>query len=187
VRDKLPGRPPVEPYLHGKSERELPETHVAWREEVDKKYRFLGQYKPEELLEDYPIKPHELLRDRSDRVFKHLVSIAERHPDQHAWLLDDDGTVKLLTLKDLADKDKKDRINFQTVLLPPAVGGLQNGLLDGKSDVANDVADEWNMRIAKAMAQTNASGIGSSGPVRPTTTDRRRVSSRSCWMSTQTT
>src|SRR4051812_6390474 len=34
VRDALPGRPPVEPYLHGVSEREPPQTHVAWREEV---------------------------------------------------------------------------------------------------------------------------------------------------------
>ena len=82
VRDKLPGRPPVEPYLHGLSEWEPPETHVAWREEVDNKFKLLGRYDPEDLLEDYPIKPHELLRDRSDRVFKHVASIAERHPEQ---------------------------------------------------------------------------------------------------------
>ena len=29
VRDKLPGRPPVEPYLHGIADYELPQTHVA--------------------------------------------------------------------------------------------------------------------------------------------------------------
>src|SRR5207249_9168121 len=32
VHDKLPGRPSVEPYLHGISGWDPPETHVAWRE-----------------------------------------------------------------------------------------------------------------------------------------------------------
>src|SRR5206468_2015948 len=34
IRGKLPGRPPVEPYLHGISEWEPPQTTVAWRDEV---------------------------------------------------------------------------------------------------------------------------------------------------------
>ena len=34
VRTPLPGRPPVDPYLHGISEWQPPETRVAWREEV---------------------------------------------------------------------------------------------------------------------------------------------------------
>jgi CRISPR-associated endonuclease/helicase Cas3 len=157
IKGKLPGRPPVEPYLHGLSEWEPPETHVAWREEVDNKDKLFGRYEPEDLLEDYPIKPHELLRDRSDRVFKHLVFIAERHPEQDAWLLDDDGTVERFLLKNLADKDKKDRIQNRTILLPPSVGGLQKGLLDGKSDNANDVADEWLDENGKPRRQRKKS------------------------------
>jgi CRISPR-associated endonuclease/helicase Cas3 len=35
IRDKLPGRPPLEPYLHGVRAGEPPETRVAWREEVE--------------------------------------------------------------------------------------------------------------------------------------------------------
>ena len=74
IRDSLPGRPPVEPYLHGVSPTRPPETRVAWREEVEIITGALTeQYTPEDLLEDYPLKPHELLRDRSDRVFKRLV------------------------------------------------------------------------------------------------------------------
>ena len=102
----------------------------------------LGSYTPEYLLDDFPVKPHELLRDRSGRVFKHLVSIAKRHPNEPVWLLDDDGSVEPLTLHQLADKDKNWRINNRTVLLPPAVGGLKEGMLDGESGFANDVADE---------------------------------------------
>ncbi|MGA7495215.1 MAG: type I-U CRISPR-associated helicase/endonuclease Cas3 [Isosphaeraceae bacterium] len=146
IRDTLPGRPPVEPYLHGLSEQDPPQTQVAWREEVGLITGALRkQYKPEDLLEDYPLKPHEILRDRSDRVFKHLVSLAAEYPGEPVWLLQQDGTVKPpLTLGELASKEKKDQINSQTVLLPPRVNGLKAGLMTGDpKDVADDVADEW--------------------------------------------
>jgi CRISPR-associated endonuclease/helicase Cas3 len=143
IRGKLPGRPPVEPYLHGLS-RELPETHVAWREEVRLiTGELLDTYKPGDLLEEYPLKPHELLRDRSDRVFKHVTAIAERHPDDAVWLVDDDGNVDVLSLKQLADKETKERINYRTILLSPLVGGLRDGLLNGDAEGFDglDVAD----------------------------------------------
>jgi hypothetical protein len=64
IPGKLPGRPPVEPYLHGISEWDPPETYVGWREEVGVIMGdLLDKYKPAELLEDYLLKPHELLRD----------------------------------------------------------------------------------------------------------------------------
>lgn len=156
IRDKLPGRPPVEPYLHGEADPEPPQTHITWREEVGVVTdALLDQYKPQDLLDDYPIKPHELLRDRSDRVFKHLQSLAKKSPDAPVWLIDNDGTVeyrflgkdgafKPLTLGKLVDKDGKDRINNRTILLPPAVNGLRGGLLTGNpADDADDVADQW--------------------------------------------
>jgi CRISPR-associated endonuclease/helicase Cas3 len=69
----MPGRPTVEPYLHGIREWEPPETYVAWRNEVGIiTGELLDCHEPEELLEDYPLKPRELLRDRSDRVFEQL-------------------------------------------------------------------------------------------------------------------
>jgi len=34
VKGKLPGRPPVQPYLHGVEDHKQAETYVAWREEV---------------------------------------------------------------------------------------------------------------------------------------------------------
>lgn len=144
IRGKLPGRPPVEPFLHGVTDRDPPETHVAWREEVGiVTGELLTKYNPEDLLEDYPLKPHEQLRDRSDRVFKHLAAMAERHPYQPVWLLDADGTIEVLTLNDLADKEMKSRINYHTILLPFTAGGLREGLLNGEADSASEVADEW--------------------------------------------
>ena len=148
IQEKMPGRPIVEPYLHGVPELELPETQVAWREEVCViTGGLLNIHNPKDLLADYPLKPHELLRDRSDRVFKHLAAIAERYPDRPVWLLDNEGNVEPLVLRELADRDKKDRIHHRTVLLPPDVGGLRAGLLDGSSlpsaNRTEDVADEW--------------------------------------------
>ena len=163
ISGKLPGRPPVEPYLHGINDWQAPETYVAWREEVEViTGDLLERHKPEDLLEDYPLKPHELLRDRSDRVFTHLQKIAAEHPDAPAWIVDMRDSVEVTTLKKLTDSDIRG-INHTTVLLPPLVGGLtKTGTLDGAtvrkkaSEVEDtdhahdaepglryDVADEW--------------------------------------------
>lgn len=144
LRDKLPGRPPVEPYLHGIADWEPPQTQVAWRDEVKViTGDLLEEHKPEELLEDFPLKPHELLRDRSDRVFKHLTTLAARHPGEPAWLIGEAGTVEPpVTLAQLADKNRKGRIDNRIILLPPIVGGLRDGLLDGSSEFADDIADQ---------------------------------------------
>ncbi len=144
IPGKLPGRPAVELYLHGVSDRETPETQVGWRKEVGViTGDLLGKYKPADLLEDYPLKPHELLREPSYRVFKHFETLATRRPDDPAWVIDDDDNVEVLTLKELADKNEKDRITGKTVLLPPTAGGLEAGMLNGGSELADDVADEW--------------------------------------------
>ncbi len=148
IKGKLPGRPPVAPYLHGVS-NEPPETRVAWREEVGViTGDLLKQNPPGDLLEDYPLKPHEWLRDRSDRVHKRLSKLAERLSEKSGlvpvWLLADDGSVEVLTLEKLAS-GKKERIENCTVLLPPAAGGLKDGMLNGDSESAGDedVADRW--------------------------------------------
>lgn len=145
IRGKLPGRPPVEPYLHGLRDWEPPETHVAWRDEVQLlTWDLREQYPPEELLEEYPLKPHELLRDRSDRVFAQLQAMAKRCPEAPVWLIDRNGIIDpSLTIGMLADKARKEQLEHATVLLPPAAGGLSKGMLDGASLSANDVADQW--------------------------------------------
>lgn len=142
IRESLPGRQPVEPFLHGIADWQPPETYVGWREEVAIVIGdLLLRHPPVDLLEDYPLKPAELLRDRSDRVFKHLQKLASRLPDAPVWLIDY-RVVEVTTLKQVADNDRKDRINGCTVLLPPSAGGLAGGQLDGASEHADDVADD---------------------------------------------
>ncbi len=152
VRDKLPGRPHVADWLHGIA-GEPPETHVAWREEVDiLAGELLEKYRPKDLIEDYPLKPHELLRDRTSRVFDHLEAMARRFPDLRVWLVEPDGEVAVRLFQKLVEKDAQKRplINLAdcTVLLPPNAGGLADGMLDGdavpEEGADLDVADEWS-------------------------------------------
>jgi CRISPR-associated endonuclease/helicase Cas3 len=135
------------------SEEDLPETQVAWREDVQW-LRHAGQSDRAigELLDDYPLKPHELLRDVTGRVFAALEVVAVPSPDLPVWMLEPDGAeVRQMTLGKLVEKDgRKPLVNLagRTVILPPAAGGLREGLLDGSAEEADgagkhDVADEW--------------------------------------------
>ena len=148
IREKLPGRPPVADWLHGVAEWEPPQTYVAWREEVKLLTgELLEKHQPDDLLEDYPLKPHELLRDRTERIFKHLQMLATTHPDLPVWIIDDAGPLSVTTLKVLA-KSNDNSLQNRTVLLPPAAGGLKSGMLDGKAPFGAtrddyDVADKW--------------------------------------------
>lgn len=143
ITQPMPGRPPVDPYLHGVAEWQPPETHVAWREEVEIiTGDLLVSHPPGELLDDFPLLPQEMLRDRSDRVAKHLKTLAGSHPETPAWLVDERGLVLPTTLRRLAENDIRSAVEYRTILLPPSVGGLtKNGMLDGGSQYANDVAD----------------------------------------------
>jgi len=163
IRGAIPGRPPVEPYLHGINEWEPPQTEVAWREEV---WELRPQFKDEEdrkqeepkqrkrlaklaaeLLEDFPIKSHEVLRERSDRVFTAMKKLAAP-PETPAWLMDEKDAVFVSTLGELL-AGEKEILDNKTLLLPPQAGGLENGLLvaTAKHDPSRtnfyDVADEW--------------------------------------------
>src|SRR5579864_6332844 len=139
---KLPGRPPVEPYLHGIADWQPPETYVAWREEVGLIVgELLQQQQPEDLLADYPLKPHEQLRDDSSRIFDRLKKL-RCHPRTPAWILAEDGSVLVATLDGVIEAGKE-ALYYRTVLLPPSAGGLREGVLSGDSAMADDVADEW--------------------------------------------
>ncbi|MFW6106592.1 MAG: type I-U CRISPR-associated helicase/endonuclease Cas3 [bacterium] len=161
IRDKMPGKPPVAPYLHGLSEWEPPHTNVAWREEVDtltpEMLTHYGEDMPRNLLSDYPLKPHELLNDTSERVLSQLQLLAKNHPDAPVWVVDEQNDATIDTLGRIADpaatkkQDRTpllDRITDSIILLPPGIGGLSNqGTLDGKSASPPpnglDVADLW--------------------------------------------
>lgn len=155
IRDRLPGRPSVEPYLHGVAEWEPPQTQIAWRTEVeiitdlDGTASLQELYPPEELLADYPLRSHELLRDRSSRVFEQLKKLAAHTSAETltVWLVEQDGQVTVLKLADLlTQRDPEEALHHRTLLLPPSAGGLRSdGSLDGDAppsvSVKKDIAD----------------------------------------------
>jgi CRISPR-associated endonuclease/helicase Cas3 len=170
IREKLPGRPPVEPYLHGAEDQKNAETYIAWRQEVwelrrefatDTEREEFEDY-AEDLLEDYALKPHELLRDSTYRkntgVRDKLATIAGRNPEYPVWIQEPDGTMLVRALADLS----KLLLAGRTVVLPLRAGGLMiedsrsTGLFDASEFQPAylhlyDVADEWFADKNKAV------------------------------------
>lgn len=149
IRGRMPGRPKVEPYLHGVLDWEPAQTKIAWRIEVAMiTGKQLEDYPPEDLLELYPIKSHELLTDRSDRIFKTLTRLVPTDADVPIWIVTDAGDVQVTSWKRIVEGNK-DRIQGATLLLPPQLGGLEGGFLSASAaydgDMHYDVADEWRV------------------------------------------
>lgn len=191
---ELPGRPPVEEYLHGKAEWEPSRTEVAWRDDVEiitKELLKQNQLTEDELLADYPLKPHELLSDRSDRIFDGLKKLYDRikkeffgnYPDEElptipVWITNGDDKTEITNLSTIIESDKK-KFTPRTIFLPPKietngllikVGGLNGGRFDPASDTADDVADYWeneNIYLKEAIEDKEfyrSRGFGKSKP-----------------------
>lgn len=142
ITRKLPGRPPVEPYLHGLTEQELPETKVVWRDDVRMlTHTDVNDTDRADLLLAYPLLAQEQLREPSYRAIKHLETIGRRHSDHPAWLVKDNNEVESITLDFFTHKDNKELIHGVTIVLDPRSGGLNSaGMLDGGSETADDVS-----------------------------------------------
>jgi CRISPR-associated endonuclease/helicase Cas3 len=113
IKGRMPGRPAVTDWLRGEAEWEPPQTTLAWRAEVGilTTDELLELNPPSDLLEDYPLKAHETLHDRTDRVFKHLQKVAYRQPDLPVWIITEDNTEPTVaTLVGLIDEGKGHRI-----------------------------------------------------------------------------
>ena len=146
VRGQMPGRPKVDPYLRGIRDWEPPQTKIGWRSEVAEiTGERLNEHPPQDLLELYPLKSHELLTDRYDRVFNTLKKLAPAD-DVPIWIVDDEGDVTVTSWKLVVEGDKE-VIQDVILLLPPKLGGLERGFFTASArydeSVRYDVADDW--------------------------------------------
>ncbi|GHV22621.1 type I-U CRISPR-associated helicase/endonuclease Cas3 [Planctomycetales bacterium] len=159
IRENIAARPPVAPYLHGEAKWQPPETHLAWREEVEIIIDELrDNYPPADLLDDFPLSPRELLRDTTKRIVERLgkLAAARQTPEIKisAWLVDDYDNVEITDLAKFAtdDKDKikelENSLADKTLILPPNIGGLSSqGLFDGETgEPASDVSADSNRK-----------------------------------------
>lgn len=165
IREAIATRPPVAPYLHGEAEWQPSETRVAWRKEIDvmRSAFLIHAYPPGDLLEDFPIKPHELLRDTTKRVFASIKKAVERIAKEHrgkltdefaAWVVDADNYMVLVPLSRFLTGDERiaaaleSTLGDATLILPESLGCIENGLLEPSADSNDaDVADIVGHRI----------------------------------------
>ena len=163
ITGALPGRPEVGTYLHGTSQYDPPETYIAWRAEINDLAR-VGVTEDDlaEMLEVFPLRTAERLKDRVDRVQHELEGIAARHPDARVILIRD-GEPQWAALGDLAPTQKAEKerarrmLAYATVILPAEVGGLRSGMLDGQSEEpVLDVAEiSGSGQVARQRVRVN--------------------------------
>jgi CRISPR-associated endonuclease/helicase Cas3 len=136
----------VAPWLHGK-EDEDPETELAWRADVAvwAEWRLDGE-RIEQILERYPVRPHERLREPARRVENKLKELAQTLGDaaneSRVVRVHSDGSAALVPLPDLLEKGN---LGYQLLILPHTLGVLQNGMfrpeLPDEGAASSDVAD----------------------------------------------
>ncbi|NLG01251.1 MAG: type I-U CRISPR-associated helicase/endonuclease Cas3 [Lentisphaerae bacterium] len=136
IREPIAARPPIAPYLHGETEWQPPETHVAWRNDYD----FDTRVNPEDFIEIFPLHPSELLRDATKRIVETLGTlIKDRDNPPDAWLIDDYGSISRYSLVEFDKERALIQLANSTLILPESLGGLENGLFTGKG-IASDVS-----------------------------------------------
>jgi CRISPR-associated endonuclease/helicase Cas3 len=155
----IPGRHKTHNLLHG-YEQDPPETFVCWRTEVTELVRHnVPRDEVSRWFSSCRILPHEVLRDRTDRVVKALRRLLDRHrsggdpdrdfpiivlgPDGEARLLrEENGTHRHVHLSDITSR--KIWIGHCTVVLPPEAGGLggDGTLTPSATEPVRDVAED---------------------------------------------
>jgi CRISPR-associated endonuclease/helicase Cas3 len=131
-----PARPEVEPWLHGKQD-DVPETYVAWREDVrDLVREGIGDEEREEALQKYRLMAHEQLREPTTKLLAKLEELARSQSGDPAFLRrKTDGSVDVRPLSSFAEiKNDSERkraiaeIAFCQLILPPGCGSISDGM-----------------------------------------------------------
>lgn len=168
LSEPLPGRPLVAQWLHGQAEWEPPRLQLAWREEVAwLQPEHLGSDTLADFLADYPLRPRELLSDRSDRILKRLEKLQASAPRPlRAWLVtpDDAGFWNLNELLAQHDPKRRPWPEGTTLVLEPQAGGLTQGMLDGGAPftegMAYDLGPQAGERVVSLAADDAAPPTG---------------------------
>ena len=142
----IPARPEVAPWLHGIQEN-LPETWMAWREEV-------STLSEPELTEEerslwfqrFPLSSKETLRRPTWRI-KWTGAWVKNHKDERVLLLSPNGQCRSLTIEELSQGESS--LNFATIVFPTRLGGLNpEGFWDlSITTPVEDVADPSVERV----------------------------------------
>lgn len=126
-----PAIPQVDPFLHG-DEQDAPRTTLVWREDVS---LFLSsdltKDQIEQSLSAHRILAHEKLEAPTSDILDYLKALAGKFPDRECILIAPDGSASTPISLSLALDERGARaFNYATVLLPPDLCFLVEGMLD---------------------------------------------------------
>jgi len=159
ITARMPGRPPVAPWLRGLSDEE-PQTTIAWRAELDLDgFGQLDVSDIEEWFDAHRVLPRETLsvptRAAQEWILKrwnHLSDESRGSLADKPCVIDRAGlqVLSIKTLVDELERKRADSIRSADIVLPASFGGIQRtvGLLNEKAPdpddslSASDVADE---------------------------------------------
>jgi CRISPR-associated endonuclease/helicase Cas3 len=134
--------------LHGKQDPQAPEVDLAWRADVAILTSWgVSDEQIEQVLEHYPVRSQERLREPAYRVLDKLIDLAAQ-PEHEATRtrlvqVDADGSTRTINLARVA-KGKDTAIAGKLLLLPEKLGNIERGMFrpePASETVAFDVAD----------------------------------------------
>ena len=169
-----PSRPSPQLWLHGSDRSEPPETYLVWREDVgwltdDATTR----EEAKEALDAYPVLAQERARDATWRIKRFVKALAQRTPRARAIVLGASDEFWQGELKKIAEDEAID-LDYATILLPTAVGGLREGFIDATAEgYVMDVADRipgirrGRFQLLPSDRRWSAKRIGSEDEVIP--------------------
>ena len=146
---------PVSPWLHGKQD-DWPETELAWRADVSNLIEWgIVDEQIEKILEVYPVRPHERLREPTARVLSKLADLVAALGPEAAEIaaiqVESDGSVKRRWLPELVEVGG---LEYKLLILPDTLGRLVRGMFQPeKADEGiPDVAD-WNSKRRRFLIE----------------------------------
>ena len=148
--------PPVASWLHGKEDPRAPETEIVWRSDVELLASGnIGGDQIAGILEYYPVRAREKVREPAYRVADKLTKISEQiaesgEADPRLIIIDSDGTAEVAGLAELARNIARDEsyLDYKMLLLPGTVGSLSDGMFS----IARRKADAETEDVADSVA-----------------------------------
>jgi CRISPR-associated endonuclease/helicase Cas3 len=159
---------PVSPWLHGKQD-DWPETELAWRADVQKLLAWeIGGEQIAKILECYPVRPHERLREPTVRVLSKLTDLAMALGPESAGVaiiqVESDGSVTPRWLPEIIEKGG---IEYRLLILPDMLGRLDRGMFRPEVGGVSDVADWDSVRRRYWVSGSTWMPLGGPEPREP--------------------
>jgi CRISPR-associated endonuclease/helicase Cas3 len=153
ITGRMPGRPPVAPWLRGLNDQE-PQTTIAWRSELDTVgFGLLDPADIEEWLDAHRVLPHETLSVPTYKAREWMLDRWERLSGEDRLTVGDRpcivdrGGLQVFDMKNLVDELERKLPNSPIlnadIVVPASFGGIQRkrGLLDSDAPEPIDPAE----------------------------------------------